>query len=63
MTKLISPHKLPDHGIDLRDRQRRRLEDAGLFPKRVPLSARRHAYVADEIEAYIKHKIAAARSA
>ncbi len=35
-----------------------RLEKAGLFPKRVPLSAGRYAYVESEIDAYIQAKIA-----
>jgi hypothetical protein len=61
MTKLILPAKLPDFGIDLGDRQRRRLEDAGQFPKRVPISGRRHGYIAEEIAAHIERLIAEAR--
>lgn len=61
MTKLVPPHKLIDFGIDLGDRQRRRLEDAGQFPKRVPISGRRHGYVAEEVTAHIENLIAAAR--
>ena len=61
MTRLIPPAKLPDFGICLGDRQRRRLEDAGLFPKRVPLTGRRHGYVDTEIATYLENKIAAAR--
>jgi hypothetical protein len=61
MTKLVPPNKLADFGILLGDRQRRRLEDAGQFPKRVPISGRRHGYVAEEIAAHIERLIAEAR--
>ena len=60
-TKLVPPQRLPDFGICLGDRQRRRLEDAGQFPKRVPISGRRHGYVAEEIAAHIERLIAEAR--
>jgi len=60
-TKLVPPQKLPDFGICLGDRQRRRLEDAGQFPKRVPISGRRHGYIAEEIAAHIERLIAEAR--
>ena len=60
-TKLVPPQRLPDFGICLGDRQRRRLEDADQFPKRVAISSRRHGYVAEEIAAHIERLIAAAR--
>ena len=60
-TKLVPPQKLPDFGICLGDRQRRRLEDAGQFPKRVPISGRRHGYIFEEIATHIERLIAEAR--
>jgi prophage regulatory protein len=35
-----------------------RLEKAGKFPKRVPISAGRYGYLESEIDAYIEKKIA-----
>jgi len=58
MTKLITPDRLPEYGIELGDRQRRRLEDEGAFPRRVRMSARAHAYVEPEIIQHIERKIA-----
>jgi len=56
--KLVRPEDLPSYGIKLGDRQRRRLEAAGLFPRRVPITSRSHGYVEDEILAYTESKIA-----
>jgi|RhiMetdeSRZDD1v2_1073273.scaffolds.fasta_scaffold1626729_2 predicted DNA-binding transcriptional regulator AlpA len=44
-------------GIKLGDAQRRRLEDKGLFPKRVQVSERTHAYVEQEIDQHIERCI------
>jgi predicted DNA-binding transcriptional regulator AlpA len=59
MSKIISPERLPDHGIKLSNRQRQRLEALGQFPKRNVLTSRTHGYVADEIDAFLDGKIAA----
>lgn len=58
--KLIPPDKLPDppFAIPIGDRQRRRLENAGEFPRRVPTSKRSHAYVEAELVDYLKRKVA-----
>jgi predicted DNA-binding transcriptional regulator AlpA len=57
--KLVIPERLPEYGIDLTSRQRKRLEDLGLFPRRVPISERSHAYVEEELLALTEAKIAA----
>ena len=57
---IVLATKLPEkYGILTSNRQRRRLEEAGLFPKRVPLTARSYGYVEEEIIEYVKRKIAA----
>jgi hypothetical protein len=56
--KLIAPADLPKKGITLGNDQRRSLEAAGLFPRRVPITARTHAYVEDEIDALVEARIA-----
>ena len=56
--KLIPPERLPEHGIPLGNKQRKRLEDAGAFPRRVQTSARSHAYIESEIIAYAEACIA-----
>ena len=63
MTKLVPPNKLPEFGICLGDRQRRRLEDKNEFPRRVQITGRRYGYVETEIAKYLESKIAAARGA
>jgi hypothetical protein len=50
--RLISPDKLPEYGILIGNKHRQRLEDKGLFPKRVHPTAKTHAYVEDEILAH-----------
>jgi len=45
-------------GITLGDKQRKRLEDQGLFPKRVRTSARTHGYVEEEIDTHNENCIA-----
>ena len=57
---LIASGDLPARkGITLGDKQRARLEDEGLFPKRVRTSARTHAYVEEEIDEHNEACIAA----
>jgi hypothetical protein len=56
--KLIHPGRLPEFGINLGNKQRKRLEDGGLFPRRVPVSERTHAYVEDEILTHTQKCIA-----
>ena len=57
--RLIPPERLlPDFGIPIGNKQRQRLEADGRFPRRVPVSARRHAYVEDELLAYAEQCIA-----
>jgi predicted DNA-binding transcriptional regulator AlpA len=55
---LLKPDQLSDLGILINDRQRRRLEAIGEFPRRVQLTARTCGYVKAEIEAYLEKKIA-----
>ena len=56
---LLIPDRLPGRGIDLCNDARKNLEAAGLFPKRVWVTARKHAYVESEIDAYLAGRIAA----
>jgi hypothetical protein len=56
--RVILPDRLPDYGIKIGDKQRKRHEAAGLFPRRVPLSARSHGYVEDELIEHIQQCIA-----
>lgn len=57
--KLIPAKSLrePPFAITINDRQLRRLEETGEFPRRVKISARRHGYVQAEVEAFIVRKI------
>jgi prophage regulatory protein len=55
--RLILPARLPDHGIDYCDMQRRRLEAAGRFPRRVVLSPRKHGYLYSELMAWIRERL------
>jgi predicted DNA-binding transcriptional regulator AlpA len=57
-TRLISPDRLPDYGIRISERHRRRLEARGEFPKRVQITGRTHGYVEDELIAFSEAKIA-----
>ena len=58
--KLIPPASIsePPFAIRLGDRQRRRLESAGEFPRRVPTSARSYAYIESELVDYVNRKVA-----
>jgi predicted DNA-binding transcriptional regulator AlpA len=56
--RLIAPADLPKYGITIKSEQRKILEDAGKFPRRVPVTERTHGYVEDEILAYGERKIA-----
>ncbi len=57
--QILSPEDLKSKGITLSNDQRKNLERAGLFPKRVPITARTHGYVAEEVDAYLESRIAA----
>jgi hypothetical protein len=57
--KLLSPDQLPGKGITLKNDQRKALEAKGLFPRRVPITDRTHAYVEEEIDAYTESRIGA----
>jgi predicted DNA-binding transcriptional regulator AlpA len=58
MPKLIASEDLPQKkGITLKNARRLELESQGLFPKRVYVSERKHAYVESEIDAHIEAKI------
>ena len=57
--KLISYHELKPKGIPLSKPQLWRLERAGKFPKRVPISASRYGYVEQEIDEFVEQRIAA----
>jgi prophage regulatory protein len=56
---LISYDALAARGICLSKCQLWRLERDGKFPRRVPVSAARHAWVAAEIDHWIAARIAA----
>lgn len=56
--RIILPERLQDFGIRTGNKQRKRQEAKGLFPKRVPTSARAHGYVEDEIIEYVQQCIA-----
>jgi hypothetical protein len=50
MKTLVSPDRLPDYGFPrYSNRHRKRLEDKGVLPPRVPLTYHRHAYVEQEL--------------
>jgi hypothetical protein len=55
--KLIPPDALPEYGITIGEKQRRRLEAAGLFPRRVRPTPNSHAYVEVEILAHLEAAI------
>jgi predicted DNA-binding transcriptional regulator AlpA len=57
--RLIAPERLPEYGIAIGNAHRKRLEERGEFPKRVPVTERSHAYVEAEILAYIAARVAA----
>jgi prophage regulatory protein len=61
--QILSPDDLRAKGITLSNDQRKNLERAGSFPKRVPITARTHGYVAEEIDNYMESRIAARDSA
>jgi hypothetical protein len=56
--RIIPPAKLPDYGIVTGDRQRRRLENLGEFPRRVPITGRSHGYLETELQDFIAKKVA-----
>jgi hypothetical protein len=58
MTKFLGRTDLPPLGITYCDMSLRRLEKAGLFPRRRHLGPRRVAWVAAEIERYLADKAA-----
>ena len=60
---LISYDALKAKGITLSKCQVWRLEKAGSFPRRVPVSAARHAWVESEIDDWIAARIAARQPA
>ena len=56
---LIASEDLPaKKGIVLKNAQRRELEEQGLFPPRVYISERKHAYVESEIDGFCAARIA-----
>jgi prophage regulatory protein len=63
MIKILHFDDLPAYGVRLSKSQVARLEKADRFPKRVRLSGHRYGYVASEIEAYIRDRIAERDSA
>jgi hypothetical protein len=59
MKSLVSPDRLPDYGFPrYSNRHRKRLEDKGVLPQRVPITYHRHAYVEDELIGKAKDAIA-----
>ncbi len=57
MPRLIVFKDLKARGVLLGRRQIDRLEKAGKFPRRVPISASRVAWVAEEIDQWVTDKI------
>jgi hypothetical protein len=62
--KLISPDELPKYGFpSYSNRHRKRLEDKGVLPRRVPITSQRYGYAEDELvataEAFIAKRDAA----
>lgn len=58
MTKILHYDDLRCIGVSLSKSQLARLEKADRFPRRVRLSGHRYGYVATEIDAWIKARIA-----
>jgi prophage regulatory protein len=59
MSQMLIPYSaLAAKGINLSKCQIWRLERQGKFPKRVPISPARHAWVESEIDAHIAERIA-----
>jgi prophage regulatory protein len=59
MQQLISYDALAARGISLSKCQLWRLEKVGKFPKRVPVTAARHAWLSHEIDDWIASRVAA----
>jgi prophage regulatory protein len=60
MSRTLIPYRdLKAKGIGYSKSHLWRLERTGQFPKRVPISASRYAYVESEVDAYIGNLIAA----
>jgi prophage regulatory protein len=59
MKNLIPYRDLKAKGVPFSKPHLWRLEKAGKFPKRVPISASRYAYVEEEIDAFVDALIAA----
>ena len=57
--KLLDHAALRERGIPYGKVQLWRLEKAGRFPKRVPLSPSRIAWIESEVDAWIKKRVAA----
>jgi hypothetical protein len=50
MKTLVSPDQLPAYGFPAySNRHRKRLEDKGVLPARVPITCHRHGYVEEEL--------------
>jgi len=62
-TRLIPYEALKEKCIPFSKSHIWRLEKAGKFPKRVPISAGRYGYIESEIDAYLDRKIAERDSA
>lgn len=60
---LISAKDLPAMGIHWSNSTLRRYEQKDQFPRRVPLSGGRYAYVREEIERWIADRVSARKAA
>jgi prophage regulatory protein len=58
MTQLLSYEDLKARGVDYSKSQLYRLWHAGKFPRPIKLSAVRQAWCADEIDAWIRARVA-----
>jgi len=56
--RLVLPKQFEEQGVPYSNMHRRRLEAAGLFPKRVHISAKIYGYVYSELVAWRRARIA-----
>jgi len=57
--RLLPYESLSNKGVPYSKQHLRRLEEAGEFPRRVPVGAGRYGYVEDEVDAWLDARIAA----
>jgi len=60
-TRLLRRPQLRERGVNYSQKHLRHLEAKGLFPRRIQLGPNSVAWIADEIEAWIRARIRASR--